>query len=265
MRIALGVEYDGRSYQGFQLQEEVKSVQGELENAIARIANAPVRIFCAGRTDAGVHATAQVVHFDYEPTSTARSCYAWCKGCNVFLPPDIAIRWAKEVPSDFHARFSAFARTYRYIIWNGAFRPGIMHYGLSDYSGKPLDETAMDQAAQCLIGEQDFTSFRSSQCQSKSPFRNIHEISVVRRGDYVVLEITANAFLHHMVRNIAGSLLEIGYHRREIGWLEEVLQQRNRNLAGATAQPGGLYLVGVEYPASYQIPRCPKGPLWLED
>ncbi|MBQ8706704.1 MAG: tRNA pseudouridine(38-40) synthase TruA [Succinivibrionaceae bacterium] len=265
MRVALGVEYDGSAYQGFQLQSGVRSVQEELERAVSQIAAAPVRIFCAGRTDAGVHATGQVVHFDYQPAKKPRTDYAWSRGVSVFLPPDIAVRWAVHVPDSFHARFSAYARTYRYIIWNGRLRPGIMSRGLSDYSGKSLDHEAMHQAAQSLLGEQDFTSFRASECQSLSPFRNVHEVSVRRLGDYVILEITANAFLHHMVRNIAGSLIRIGYGDRPVSWIRELMEAKDRTKAGATALPGGLYLVKVFYPDSFGIPSLPAGPLWLDD
>jgi tRNA pseudouridine38-40 synthase len=264
MRIALGIEYDGRAYQGFQLQDEVRSIQGEIELAVGRIAAQDVRIICAGRTDTGVHATGQVVHFDYEPAGKERTSYAWSKGVNVFLPPDIAVRWAVSVPDDFHARFSAYARTYRYIIWNGRQRCGIMSGGLSDYSGRELDAESMNDAAQYLIGEQDFSSFRSSQCQSLSPFRNVHEVTVKRYGDFVIIEITANAFLHHMVRNIAGSLLEVGYHRRPAEWIGELMDLRDRTKAGATAKPGGLYLVRVLYPDRFGIPETSAGPLWLD-
>jgi tRNA pseudouridine38-40 synthase len=264
MRIALGIEYDGSAYQGFQLQDDVRSIQGELESAIGRIAAQDVRIICAGRTDAGVHATGQVIHFDYESSGKPRSTYAWSKGVNVFLPPDIAVRWAAEVADDFHARFSAYARTYRYIIWNGRQRCGILSGGLSDYSGKSLDSDLMHEAAQYLIGERDFSSFRSSQCQSLSPFRNVHEVRVMRYGDFVVIEITANAFLHHMVRNIAGSLLEVGYGRRPAEWIGELMDVCDRTKAGATAKPGGLYLVNVLYPQRFGIPKTPSGPLWLD-
>ncbi len=263
MKIALGIEYDGARYQGFQLQNGVLSIQGELEKAIGTVADREVRIICAGRTDAGVHATNQVVHFDFEPRGKNRSCYAWTKGVNCFLPPDIAVKWAREVPDDFNARFSAFSRTYRYIIWNGSMRPAIMSSGISNYSGARLDDKAMHEASQFLIGENDFTSFRASQCQSKSPYRNVQDISVTRRGDFVVLEITANAFLYHMVRNIAGTLLQVGYGQKDPSWVGELLALKDRTKAGVTALPGGLYLVGVGYDPALNLPSHPSGPLWF--
>ncbi len=263
MKIALGIEYDGAPYQGFQLQDGVASIQGELERAIGVIAHQDIRIICAGRTDAGVHATNQVVHFEYEPKGKSRTLYSWSKGVNTFLPDDIAVKWASEVPEDFSARFSAFSRTYRYIIWNGHMRPGILSKGISDYSGARLDDVAMHKAAQFLIGENDFTSFRAAHCQSKSPFRNVHEISVVRRGDFIVIEITANAFLYHMVRNIAGALLEVGYGKKSPEWIGELLELKDRTKAGVTALPGGLYLVGVGYDPKLSLPSDPVGPLWF--
>ena len=206
-RIALGVEYDGSNYQGFQKQFEVNSIQQCLEEAVGRIANHKVDIFCAGRTDAGVNATQQVIHFDYLGDKP-RDVSSWMRGCNVFLPPDISIKWAKEVPDDFHARFSAFERTYRYIILNSHSRPAILNGGISFYPGRRLDENLMHEAGQYLLGENDFSSFRASECQSKTPFRNVHSLSVTRDRDYIIVEISANAFLHHMVRNIVGDLLE---------------------------------------------------------
>ncbi|WP_372626323.1 tRNA pseudouridine(38-40) synthase TruA [Arsukibacterium sp.] len=259
MRIALGIEYDGTGFFGWQRQREVNSVQQELEMALAKVANSPVEVFCAGRTDAGVHATGQVVHFD---TEVQRDAKAWIMGTNSHLPDQIAVRWAKPVSDDFHARFSATARRYRYIIYNQKFRPAILRSGLSHYH-QPLDINLMQQAAPALIGEHDFSAFRAMQCQSKTPYRNVHHLQLSREGDYVVLDIKANAFLHHMVRNITGSLLEIGMGRKPVGWLNELLQSRNRNLAAATAKPGGLYLVDVDYPETYAIPNVAPGPLFL--
>lgn len=259
MRIALGIEYDGTGFFGWQRQREVNSVQQELEMALAKVANSPVEVFCAGRTDAGVHATGQVVHFD---TDALRDAKAWIMGTNSHLPDQIAVRWAKPVPDDFHARFSATARRYRYIIYNQKFRPAILRSGLSHYH-QHLDISLMQQAAPALIGEHDFSAFRAMQCQSKTPYRNIHHLQLSRVGDYLVLDIKANAFLHHMVRNITGSLLEIGMGRKPVGWLNELLQSRNRNLAAATAKPGGLYLVDVDYPEAYAIPNAAPGPLFL--
>lgn len=261
-RIALGVEYDGSNYQGFQKQFEVNSIQQCLEEAVGRIANHKVDIFCAGRTDAGVNATQQVIHFDYLGDKP-RDVSSWMRGCNVFLPPDISIKWAKEVPDYFHARFSAFERTYRYIILNSHSRPAILNGGISFYPGRRLDENLMHEAGQYLLGENDFSSFRASECQSKTPFRNVHSLSVTRDRDYIIVEISANAFLHHMVRNIVGDLLEVGYHRRPKEWIRELLEARDRTLGGENAQPYGLYLVGVAYDPKYGIPSGTTGPLWF--
>jgi tRNA pseudouridine38-40 synthase len=259
MRIALGIEYDGTSFFGWQRQREVNSVQQELETALAKVANHPVELFCAGRTDAGVHATGQVVHFD---TDAVRDDKAWVMGTNAQLPDQIAVRWAKVVPDDFHARFSATARRYRYVIYNHKYRPAILRSGLSHYH-QQLDISLMQQAAPALLGEQDFSAFRAMQCQSKTPFRNVHHLRIERFGDYIVLDIKANAFLHHMVRNITGSLLEIGMGRKPTEWLAELLASRDRTLAAATAKAGGLYLVEVDYPEPYAIPQVALGPLFL--
>ena len=234
-------------------------MQQELETALAKVANSPVEVFCAGRTDAGVHATGQVVHFD---TDAVRDNKAWIMGTNSQLPDQIAVRWAQPVADDFHARFSATARRYRYIIYNQKYRPAILRSGLSHYH-QQLDISLMQQAAPVLIGEHDFSAFRAIQCQSKTPFRNVHHLQLSRVGDYLVLDIKANAFLHHMVRNITGSLLEIGMGRKPVDWLSELLHSRNRNLAAATAKPGGLYLVDVDYPGHYAIPKPAPGPLFL--
>lgn len=261
MRIALGVEYDGSAFYGWQRQREVNSVQQELETALSKVANQPIELFCAGRTDAGVHATGQVVHFD---TSAVRDSKGWVMGANAQLPDGIAVRWATPVTEDFHARFSATARRYRYIIYNQKYRPGILRSGLSHYH-QSLDIDLMRQAAPYLLGEQDFTSFRAIQCQSHSPFRNVHHLMIERRGDFIILDIKANAFLHHMVRNITGSLLEVGMQNKPPQWIAELLAAKNRNLAAATAKPGGLYLVDVDYPEQFGIPKMAMGPLFLPD
>lgn len=261
MRIALGIEYDGSGFYGWQRQREVNSVQQELETALSKVANQPVELFCAGRTDAGVHATGQVVHFD---TTAVRDDKAWVMGTNAQLPDAIAVRWAKAVPDDFHARFSATARRYRYIIYNHKFRPAILRAGLSHYH-QSLDTDLMQQAGEYLLGEQDFSSFRAMQCQSHSPFRNVHHLHISRQGDYIILDIKANAFLHHMVRNITGSLLEVGMKNRPPQWIAELLAAKDRNLAAATAKPGGLYLVDVDYPAHFALPKAVTGPLFLPD
>ncbi|MCL1039932.1 tRNA pseudouridine(38-40) synthase TruA [Shewanella submarina] len=261
MRIALGVEYDGSGFYGWQRQQEVDSVQAQLEKALSIVANEPIELQCAGRTDAGVHATGQVVHFD---TNAIRKEGAWTMGVNANLPDGIAVRWAKQVDDEFHARFSATARRYRYIIYNHNFRPGIHRHGVSHYHGV-IDEKRMNMAAQALIGEQDFTSFRAIQCQSKTPFRNVHKVTVTRQGMYIIVDIQANAFLHHMVRNIVGSLLEIGLGNQPLDWMRTLLDMKDRTKAAATAKPHGLYLVDVTYPQEFELPKLAMGPLFLPD
>lgn len=261
MRMALCLEYDGSRYYGWQRQREVVSVQQCVEKALSKIANAPVEVTCAGRTDAGVHATAQIVHFD---VPVPRADVAWTLGVNSNLPAGIAVRWAQQVDGDFSARFSATSRRYRYIIANTRFRPGIHSAGVSHYH-QPLDAKVMQEGAQALIGEHDFTAFRASHCQSHTPFRKVSDLTVERRGDYIIVDISANAFLHHMVRNIVGSLIVVGQHLQPPEWIGELLRQKDRTKAAATAKPGGLYLVAVTYPEHYNIPEAPLGPLWLGD
>ncbi|AGH81141.1 tRNA pseudouridine synthase A [Psychromonas sp. CNPT3] len=260
MRIALGIEYDGTAYYGWQRQKDVISVQEELEKALSIVANHSVRVNCAGRTDAGVHGTGQVIHFD---TQAVRNDVAWTLGINANLPKDIAVRWCKHVDDSFHARFSATARRYRYIIYNHVLRPGILNSGLSHYHHL-LDADKMHQAGQFIVGTHDFTSFRALHCQANTPVRSIHSLNVTRRADFIIIDIKANAFLHHMVRNIAGSLIEIGQDNQKVDWLMTLLEYKNRARAAATAKPGGLYLVEVDYPSQYEIPRPALGPLFLE-
>lgn len=261
MRIALGIEYDGTRYFGWQRQKEVRSVQQELEKALSVVANHEIEVQCAGRTDAGVHGTGQVVHFD---TEAIRKPVAWTMGVNANLPSDIAVRWSKEVPEQFHARFSATARRYRYIIFNSKLRPAILGSGMSHYHGD-LDVEKMHMAGQYLLGENDFTSFRAVHCQSRSPWRNIMHLNVTRHGQYVVIDIKANAFVHHMVRNIAGSLIVVGKGEQSPEWIQWLLQQQDRKLAGATAKAEGLYLVDVDYPDEFSLPSASLGPLFLLD
>ncbi|XOV81311.1 MAG: tRNA pseudouridine(38-40) synthase TruA [Aestuariibacter sp.] len=258
-RIALGIEYDGAAFYGWQRQQNVLSVQEVLEKALSKIADEKIDVQCAGRTDAGVHATNQVVHFD---ANNERPFKAWIMGVNANLPDSVAVRWATETPSDFHARFSATARRYRYVIYNTRFRPGIFNRGLTHFY-RPLDHAKMHEAAQCLIGEQDFTAFRASLCQSNTPYRKVEFINVFRTGDYVIIDIKANAFLHHMVRNITGSLCEIGAGEQSVDWMQELLTEKDRTKAAATAKPHGLYLVAVDYPPQWQIPVSPLGPIFL--
>lgn len=260
-KIALGIEYDGSKYYGWQRQNEVRSVQEKLEKALSQVANEPVNVFCAGRTDAGVHATGQVVHFE---THAERKDAAWTLGVNANLPGDIAVRWVKHVADDFHARFSATARRYRYVIYNHRLRPAILQQGVTHYHF-PLDADRMHRAAQSLLGENDFTSFRAVQCQSRTPWRNLSHITVTRFGAYIVVEIKANAFVHHMVRNIVGSLLEIGCGHQAETWMAELLAVKDRTKAAATARAEGLYLVSVDYPERFALPQLPAGPLFLTD
>lgn len=261
MKIALGIEYDGSRYFGWQRQQNVASVQQELETALSKIANAPCEVFCAGRTDAGVHGTGQVVHFE---TDAIRPMQSWCFGTNANLPADIAVRWAVEVSDEFHARFSATARRYRYVIYNHKLRSAILPKGLSHYY-HPLDAEKMHQAGQYLLGENDFSSFRAAQCQSHTPWRNVHHLNVWRQQDYVIVDIQANAFVHHMVRNIVGSLIEVGLGKQPPEWIGWLLAQRDRTQAAATAHAEGLYLVDVTYPEQFNIPKNRLGPLFLAD
>lgn len=261
MKIALGVEYQGQNYYGWQRQEKVKSVQEHLEKALSFVANERIEVFCAGRTDSGVHATGQVVHFE---TNANRPEKAWVFGGNANLPDDIAIRWGKIVDDDFHARFSATARRYRYVIYNRQQRSAILPFGVT-HIHQPLDHQKMHQAGQALLGENDFTSFRAAQCQSNTPFRNVHHLNVYRLGDYVIVDIQANAFLHHMVRNIVGSLVEVGLGNQSVSWLGELLALKNRQFAAPTAKAHGLYLVKAFYPEHFQLPEMPMGPLFLPE
>lgn len=251
MRIALGVEYDGSQFYGWQAQENLPTVQGSLELALSKIADESIQVFCAGRTDAGVHATGQIVHFD---TNAIRVMRAWEMGTNTYLPPNIAVRFAQEVDENFHARYTAISRRYRYVILNRQLRSAI-HTGRVTWEYRPLNIQSMQLATCYLIGEHDFSSFRSAQCESKTPMRNVHHLTVERVGDYVVIEVQANAFLHHMVRNITGVLMQIGAGLKPINWMLEVLESKDRRVAAETAPPHGLYLVKVGYPLEYRFPE----------
>jgi len=259
MRIALGIEYDGAQFFGWQRQREVTTVQEVLERSLSKVANHRVNVFCAGRTDAGVHGTGQVVHFE---TESIRSDKGWTMGVNANLPDAVAVTWVKQVPDDFHARFSATARRYRYIIYNSKLRPAILNHGLSHYH-MPLDADKMHIAAQAILGENDFSSFRAAQCQSNSPNRFVHFVKVTRHNDFVVIDIKANAFVHHMVRNIAGSLIAIGRGDQEVEWMGKLLASKDRTLAAETAKPNGLYLIEVDYPEQFNLPKANPGPLFL--
>ncbi len=258
-RIALGVRYDGATYHGWQTQEDLSTVQRSLERALGVVANHTVSVTCAGRTDAGVHATGQVIHFD---SHANRSEHAWVFGANSNLPHDITVRWAKLVPFEFHARFTAEGRRYRYLLLNQEVRPGILRNAIG-WHYRPLDENKMHEAASHLIGEHDFSAYRGAGCQSKTPMRRIFEITVLRRGSMIVIEVYGNAFLLHMVRNIVGVLIEIGAGAKPIEWAKEVLESRDRKQGAMTISPKGLYLVDVDYPESFSIPKMPLGPFFL--
>lgn len=251
-RIALGIEYNGANYHGWQKQGHCKSIQGMLEQALSTVADQSIEVFCAGRTDSKVHATGQVVHFE-DPTSLTsnpRELKAWILGGNSRLPKDISINWVQQVPDEFHARFSAVHRRYFYYIYNFPVNRAL----LTDralWVRSELDIASMQTACQYLLGEQNFTSLRSSECQSKTPYRNINHANILQHNNFIILDIQANAFLHHMVRNIVGCLLEIGSGNKKSLWLAEVIQAQDRTKAAKTAPPEGLYLVDVGYPENY--------------
>lgn len=255
-RIALGIEYNGANYAGWQRQHHKPSIQQHVESALVKVANHPVSVCCAGRTDAGVHASSQVVHFD---TPALRQPVAWIRGVNTFLPKDIRVCWVKNVSSMFNARRSALYRRYCYLIVNRSTSPGILHQGMT-WIRPSLDVNLMQTGAQFLIGSQDFAAFRAAQCQSKSSVRTVHKLEVIRQGDLILLDIVANAFLHHMVRNIAGTLIAVGTKKRPPSWVGDVLKSKDRAFAGVTAPAQGLYLVEVSYPAEYDIPSVGRYP-----
>nr|WP_235727479.1 tRNA pseudouridine(38-40) synthase TruA [Kangiella shandongensis] len=261
MKFALGIEYDGSRFFGWQRQSHAVSVQETLEGVLSNIADEAVQVNCAGRTDTGVHATGQVVSFEI---SAERPLKAWTMGANTQLPDSIAVRWAQEVPEHFHARFSATARRYRYIIANTHARPAILNKGLT-WCRQRLNVESMNEACRYFPGEQNFASFQAASCQSKTSFRFINHLRVERFGDYVVIDIKANAFLHHMVRNIAGTLIQVGRGLKSASWVKELIEAKDRTLAPATASPNGLYLVGVDYPDEYDLPRLPIGPIFLPE
>lgn len=251
MKIALGVEYDGNQYHGWQRQKNTaETVQQKVEEALAKLAIDDVRVVCSGRTDAGVHAFEQVVHFS---TNKIRPPHQWVLGCNTNLPDDIRIVWMKEVDDDFHARFSAVARYYRYEILNRGVKSALYKDHVTTIF-KPLDEGLMQSAAQTLIGTHDFSSFRAQGCQAKTAIRQIHWINVRRYHDKIIIDIIANAFLYHMVRNIVGTLLPIGLGEAKPESLTDVLRAKDRSVAGVTAKPNGLYFKGVYYPQRFELP-----------
>lgn len=261
MRIAIGVDFNGQHYRGWQTQQPgVKSVQETLEKAIAQVANHPVIVHGAGRTDAGVHGAGMVAHFDTESVRTERN---WMLGVNRHLPDDIALRWVCPVSDEFHARFKAVARRYRYVIYNHPFRSSQLA-GQVTWHYHALDLARMQAAARYLVGRHDFTSFRAVACQAPRPERDVHFIELRQKGTLIVIDIQADGFLHHMVRNIAGVLMAIGQGKAEPEWAQEVLLARDRTLGGVTAPPDGLYFVDVHYPEQFVLPREPLGPLFLQ-
>jgi tRNA pseudouridine38-40 synthase len=253
-RIALGIEYDGSGYCGWQQQAHGRSVQDELQRSLSAVADHAVTLAAAGRTDAGVHARMQVAHFD---TSATRPVHAWALGGTAGAAADLTVLWARQVPDHFHARHSAISRTYVYRILNRPMRPALERLRVC-WVRRPLDADAMHQAVQRLLGERDFSSFRAAECQSATPVRRLISAVVERRGESVELTVRANAFLHHMVRNIAGSLLLVGAGERPAGWLDDLLVARDRRRAGPTAPPQGLYFAGVEYPAGFDLPTLTR-------
>lgn len=260
-RIVLGVQYDGSSWRGWQTQPGGGTVQDTLEVALKKFALTDIGTVCAGRTDAGVHALEQVVHFD---TELNREMFSWVRGVNAFLPPSIAVRWACETMrtphEDFHARFSAVARTYHYVLYNHPVRSPLWH-GRAGWVFRPLDVVLMREAVQFLIGEHDFSAFRAAECQAKSPVKFMHEIHINRRGDLIVFTLRANAFLHHMVRNIVGSLIMVGNGNQPPYWLKTVLAGRDRSRAAPTFMPDGLYLAKIDYDPKWGLPQDTGYPL----
>ena len=257
MRIALGLEYDGAAFCGWQTQPGGCGVQDHLQQALARFTDAPVEVIAAGRTDTGVHATAQVVHLD---TLARREPVSWVRGTNSNLHERARVLWAREVGQDFHARYSARSRTYRYLLFNEPVAPAILH-GRVGWYHRPVDVGIMEDALRVLEGEHDFSAFRDAQCQAKSPIRNLTEARVERVRELVVFTFRANAFLHHMVRNIVGSLVYVGAGKEAPGWIAEVMASRDRRLAAPTFMPDGLYLSGVEYDPAFGLPGFRKHPL----
>jgi tRNA pseudouridine38-40 synthase len=249
-RIALGIEYDGSAFAGWQAQSHAFGIQASVEAAVAQVADHAAEVIAAGRTDAGVHAAMQVAHFD---TQAVRSERSWVLGTNSNLPKQVSVLWAREVPDSFHARYSAITRSYRYFILNRTVRPALGSQ-LITWVREPLDHDHMHRAAQQLVGEHDFSSFRAAECQSRTPMRRIHCIEVQRAGEVLSILVTANAFLHHMVRNIAGVLIAVGCGDRPVEWVAEVLAARDRRTGGITAPPQGLYLTAIQYPAELHLP-----------
>jgi tRNA pseudouridine38-40 synthase len=250
MRIAIGLEYDGRGFCGWQSQPSGCGIQDALEKAVAEIAGQKIAVTAAGRTDTGVHASYQVAHFDI---AAERPLTAWVRGVNSYLPEGLAVLWAKPVPDDFHARFAVEERGYRYVLLNHATRPGLMN-GKVGWHHRPLDEVRMQLAADHLLGRHDFSAFRAAECQAKSPEKELRQASVIRHADYLVFDFRADGFLHHMVRNIVGSLVHIGAGTASPDWMTELLEHKDRTRAAPTFMPDGLYLSTIRYPSRFELP-----------
>ena len=259
IRMAAIVTYNGKDYCGFQRQRHSPSVQEELEMALSFVADHPISVVCAGRTDTGVHATHQIIHFD---TTASRNHSNWIKGVNSKLSDNVALYWISQVSPYFHSRFSAVERTYRYIILSKKIKPAFLTHEIL-WIKKELSINKMNQACQYLLGEQDFTTFRASGCQSNTAFRNVSKAILVSCGDFVIFEIKANAFLLHMVRNIVAAVLCVGVGKHDPLWIKAILDGKSRKLCPATASPCGLYLVDVDYPANFEIPQSSKGPFFI--
>ena len=259
MRIALGLSYLGTPYQGWQSQPSGQTVQDRLEAALGQFATVALATLCAGRTDAGVHGLMQVVHFD---TDLRREPFSWVRGTNRYLPPDIAVQWAQPVPPEFHARASALARRYAYLLLESPVRPSL-DAGRVGWSCRPLDGTAMRRAADLLIGEHDFTSFRASACQALSPVKHLQRVDIQRRGAYWRFDFEANAFLHHMIRNLMGCLVAVGQGLQPPEWISTVLAARSRDAAAPTFSPDGLYFLGPRYDARWGLPERTAAYDWL--
>jgi len=259
MRLALGISYHGQAYQGWQSQPSGRTVQDQLESALAQFAAQPISTVCAGRTDAGVHALMQVVHFDID---LQREEFSWVRGTNRFLPADIAVEWAKPVPDAFHSRASAISRRYVYVVLESPVRPSV-DAGRVGWVFRPLDSAAMREAASLLVGRHDFTSFRAAGCQARTPVKTLGKVEITRRGAYWRFDFEADAFLHHMIRNIVGCLVAVGSGARPAAWLAEVLAGRDRSLAAATFAPDGLYFVGPYYDPEHAIPDRTAAMDWL--
>lgn len=259
MRVALGVSYDGHSYDGWQSQPSGRTVQDQLEKALGQFADQRISTLCAGRTDAGVHGLMQVVHFD---TTAERTPYAWVRGSNSFLPRDIAVQWAQIVPQEFHCRASASSRRYAYLLLESPVRPSVDAHRVG-WVFQPLDLARMQEATRHLLGEHDFTSFRASACQALSPIKNLMRVEISRRGAYWRFEFEANAFLHHMIRNLMGCLIVIGQGKQPPDWMAEVLAARSRDAAAPTFAPDGLYFLGPRYEARWGLPDRTPAYDWL--